>query len=84
MKNSFVNTICFIIDDLGEIKGDEPKFFFSKSLGLVLGAVSGIVVAHAATGNMWWSSGILPTGNAGRKWVLGLLYWDLVFGCFAE
>jgi len=84
LKNGFVNTICFVIDDSVEIKGDEPKFFFGKSSGLVLGAVSSIVVAHAATGSTRWSSGILPMGNAGKMRVLGGPYQGLVFGHFTE
>ena len=35
MKNGFVNTVCFVVDNSGEIKGDKPKFFFGKSSGVM-------------------------------------------------
>jgi len=37
LKNGFVNTIGFVIDDLGKIKGDKLKFFFGESFGFGLG-----------------------------------------------
>jgi len=46
LECGFKNAVCFVVNDLGEIKGDESKFFLSKSSYLIVGTASCFFAAH--------------------------------------